>query len=108
MNKSYASRLKNESNNYRRMIQCMSNEKYIGTEEGKIIYGAMMALSPQNSFKNIELLISLSHVAFLRDACVQTGAFKNIGRYKTSASKLHELLQDCATGSMYEVCQEIL
>ena len=86
----------------------MSNEKHTCTKEGKIIYGTMMALSPQTLLKNMELLISLSHVAFIRNAGVQTGAFKNIGSYTPSASKLHKLLQYCATGSMYEVCQEIL
>ena len=63
------------------MIQCMSNGKFIVTKEGKSIYGKMMALSPQTSFENMELLIFLSHVAFLRNAGVQTGAFKNIGSY---------------------------
>ena len=86
----------------------MSNGKYISTEESKIIYSAMMVLSPQTLFENTELLVSCSHVAFLYNAGVQTDAFKNIGSYTPSASKLHELLQYCAADSMYEVCQEIV
>ena len=56
----------------------------------------------------MELIISLSYTTFLLDAGVDTSLIKNISSSTPSASKLHELLQECATDSMYEVCEEIL
>jgi len=107
MNKSYASRIKKEASHYRNIMKYLNNGRYLGTDEGKRIYGALMAFSPQTSFESMELIINLAHAAFLRD----TGIADNIsqlGCYTPSASTLQQLIHECATDSMYEARKEIL
>ena len=107
MNKSYASRIKKEANHYRNIMKYLNNGRYVGTDEGKRIYGALMAFSPQTSFESMELIINLAHAAFLRDTGIADNV-SQLGCYTPSASTLQQLIHECATDSMYEACEEIL
>ena len=92
---------------YQLVIQT-ENGKCIGTKYGRRLYGAMVELLPQTSFKNLEMIISMSHAAMIVDADIPVPAFEKIPASVTLETHLEEILCNCAANSMFEVEEQIL
>jgi hypothetical protein len=90
--------------------------KYRGNSPlGKLLYGAMAALNPQRSFKNLKLIIALSHAAlhfpmqpYWQIPGIDIVNLKDLASSTPSASKLTELVANAATNSKFLAVEEIL
>ncbi len=81
------------------MHQSTGRGNYYGTPLGKKLYAHAAALSPQNSFKNLEMILALNQAAFLVDSGVELKNIdlKKVAKTVPSASTLKEFVIDSAT-----------
>lgn len=108
ISKSYKSRLVNEAMQFRKMISTNKTQIYRGTLLGKMLLGALVALCPQSSLENLEVVVSLARASFLADVGLPVHHIVESGRSSPSASTLLQVVKECATDSMYIAASEIL
>jgi hypothetical protein len=92
------------------MHQSTGCGNYFGIPLGKKLYAHAAALSPQNCFKNLEMILALNQAVFLVNSGV---GLKNINLEKIaktvpSALTLKEFVIDSATDSAFQVWDEIV
>ena len=78
VHKSILGNLKKKSERLEQLVRQTENGNYIGTKYGVRLYGAMVALSPQISFKNLEMIIAMSHAALIFDAGILVPEFNKL------------------------------
>jgi hypothetical protein len=70
-NRSHHEKYKNGHKQFKKIMhQSTGRGNYFGTRLGKKLYAHAAALSPQNSFKNLEIILALNQAAFLVDSGV--------------------------------------
>jgi hypothetical protein len=110
-NRSHLEKYKNGHKQFKKIMhQSTGRRNCFGTPLGKRLYAHAAALSPQNSFKNLEMILALNQAAFLVDSGV---GLKNIDLEKIaktvpSASTLKEFVIDSATDSAFQAWEEIV
>ena len=92
------------------MHQSTGRRNYFGTPLGKKLYAHAAALSPQNSFKNLEMILALNQAAFLVDSGVELKNIdlEQIAKTVPSASTLKDFVIDSATDSSFQAWEEIV
>jgi hypothetical protein len=107
-NRSHHLKYKNGHDQFKNILnQATGCGKYYGTPLGKKLYAHAAALSPQNSFKNLEMILALNQAAFLVDIGIgmtKSIDLENIAKTVPSASTLKEFVIDAATGSARHGC----
>jgi hypothetical protein len=75
-NRSHHAKYKNGHEQFKKIMhQSTGRGNYFGTPLGKKLYAHAAALSPQNSFKNLEMILALNQAAFLVDSGVELKTF---------------------------------
>ena len=92
-------------NRFKNHIQ--KSNQYNGTDLGRRLYGAALALAPTISLNNFELVCGLVQAALLTDAAMSIN-IDNVGSSIPSASTLKRLIHDAATDAIFCASQEIL
>jgi hypothetical protein len=93
------------------MKQATGSGRYTGKVPlAKQLYGAASVLSPQNSLKNLELVLALTQAAFLVDCGVglKERDLQKIANTVPSARMLQALITDAAADSAFEAWDEIV
>ena len=108
VHKSVLETLKNNSERLEQLARQTENGKYIGTKYGSRMYGEMITLSPQASFKNLEMIIAMSHADLIVDAGIPVPSFDKLSASFPPETHLKDLLCNSAAYSMFEVAEEIL
>jgi hypothetical protein len=87
----------------------MINSKRSSTKQQEL-YAHAAALSPQNSFKYLEMILALNQAAFLVDSGFGMNSIdlKKIAKTVPSASTLKDFVIDAATGSAFQAWEEIV
>jgi hypothetical protein len=83
------------------------SQQYNGTELGRRLYGAALALSPTTSLENFELTAALTLAAFMADAGAPIDLAKCADALP-SQSTLKRLVHKAATDSIFNASQEIV
>jgi hypothetical protein len=110
-NHSHHRQYKNGHMKFKRVVkQATGRDNYHGTPLGKKLYAHAAALSPQNSFKNLEVILALNQAAFLVDSGV---GFKNkdlekLSNTVPSATTLKDFVINAATDSAFQAWEEIV
>jgi hypothetical protein len=110
-NCSHHAKYKNGHDQFKNIMhQSTARENYFGTPLGKKLYAHAAALSPQNSFKNLEMTLALNQSAFLVDSGVELKNIdlKKIAKTVPSALMLKEFVIDSATDSAFQAWDEIV
>ncbi len=110
-NRSHHAKYKNGHEQFKKIMhQSTGRGNYFGTPLGKKLYAHAAALSPQNSFKNLEMILALNQAAFLVDSGVELRNIdlKKIAKTVPSASTLKEFVIDSATDSAFQAWDEIV
>ena len=81
---------------------------FCSNDVSKRLYGAIVALSPQTSLDNVELIIGLSHAALLTEVGFDEDIILKLSKSTPSSKLLKELLHNCATDAMFEANRDIL
>jgi hypothetical protein len=92
------------------MHQSTGRGNYFGTPLGKKLYAHAAALSPQKSFKNLEMILALNQAVFLVDSgvCLKNIDLEKIAKTVLSATALKEFVIDSATDSAFQAWDEIV
>jgi hypothetical protein len=92
------------------MHQSTGRGNYSGTQIGKKLYAHAAAISPQNSFKNLEMILALNQAAFLVGSGVELRNIdlKKIAKTVPSALTLKEFVINFATVSAFQAWDEIV
>ena len=110
-NRSHHAKYKNGHEQFKKIMhQSIGRGNYYGTPLGKKLYAHAAALSPQNSFKNLEMILALNQAAFLVDSGVELKNIdlKKVAKTVPSASTLKEFVIDSATDSAFQAWKEIV
>jgi hypothetical protein len=110
-NRSHHAKYKNGHEQFKKIMhQSTGRGNYYGTPLGKKLYAHAAALSPQNSFKNLEMILALNQAAFLVDSGVELKNIdlKKVAKTVPSASTLKEFVIDSATDSAFQAWDEIV
>ena len=111
-NRSHHLKYKNGHDQFKKILnQATGRGNYYGTPLGKKLYAHAAALSPQNSFKNLEMILALNQAAFLVDSGIgmtKSIGLENIAETIPSASTLKEFTIDAATDSAFQAWKDIV
>jgi hypothetical protein len=110
-NRPHHAKCKNGHEQFKKIVhQSIGRGNYFGTPPGKKLYAHAAALSPQNSFKNLEMILALNQAAFLVDSGVHLKNIdlKEIAKTVPSATTLKEFVIDSATDSAFQAWDEIV
>ncbi len=110
-NRSHHLKYKNGHDQFKKILnQATGRGNYYGTPLGKKLYAHAAALSPQNSFKNLEMILALNQAVFRVDSGVGLKHIDlgKIGKTVPSASTLKDFVIDSATDSAFQAWDEIV
>jgi hypothetical protein len=95
---------KNGNDQFKKILnQATGRGKYYGKPLGKKLYAHAAALCPQNSFKNLEMILALNQAAFLVDSGIGMNSIglEKIAKTVPSAPTLKDSVIDAATNSAF-------
>jgi hypothetical protein len=101
---------KNGNDQFKKILnQATGRGNYYGKPLGKKLYAHTAALSPQNSFKNLEMILALNQAAFLVDSGIGISSIdlEKIAKTVPYASTLKDFVINAATGSTFQAWEEI-
>jgi hypothetical protein len=110
-NRSHHAKYKNGHEQFKKIMhQSTGRGNYFGTPLGKKLYAHAAALSPQKSFKNLEMILALNQAVFLVDSgvCLKNIDLEKIAKTVLSATALKEFVIDSATDSAFQAWDEIV
>jgi hypothetical protein len=92
------------------LSQATGQRNYYGTPLGKKLHTHAAALSPQNSFKNLDMILALNQAAFFVDSGIGMNStdLKKISKTVPSASTQKDFVIDAATNSASQAWKEIV
>jgi hypothetical protein len=104
--KSYLSKLKQEAELGRQLIKRLQGARNTSSEFSKRLFGAAMAMSPQTSFSNAEILFAAGQASVFADIGIDIDP-EIFPSMTVSDTALQNYIQYAAADALYEAMEEI-
>jgi hypothetical protein len=110
-NQSHHLKYKNGNDQFKKILnQATGQGNYYGKPLGQKLYAHAAAITPQNTFKNLEMILALNQAALLVDSGIGISSIELEKTAKTvpSASTVKDFVIDAATNSAFQAWEEIV